>query len=260
MRKIFLVLITVSLSFPSFAQSTRRTRQEVKRNRINEMVKQEEEGVITYRKSFLFGAKLTTDGYGIFFELGRASSVKKAMLYQLEIGERKHTKEDKQSSIYSNSVPFIFGKENFFYPVKLGVQQQMLLGNKSNKNGVAVTANYGGGLSLALLRPYYVQAAKGNNIEYVKYSSSDSLLFLNPGAIYGGPSISKGWNEMTVTPGVYAKAAVRFDYGSYNEMISAIEVGVTGEYYSKKIPQMVYAKEKQFFFGGYVAILFGKRK
>jgi hypothetical protein len=35
---------------------------------------------------------------------------------------------------------------------------------------------------------------------------------------------------------------------------------VTGEYYSKKIPQMVYNPQKQFFVGGYVAIIFGKRK
>ncbi len=259
MRKIFFLLITVSFSFHSFAQNSRKQRQEAKRDHINQLIKQEEEGVIAYRKSFLFGAKLITDGYGIFFELGRASSVKKAMLYQLEIAERKHDKEQKQTSIFSNSVPFIYGKENFFYQVKLGAQQQILLGNKSNKNGVAITANYGGGVSLGLLRPYYVQVQKGNGIEYVKYNSADSSLFLSS-PIYGGPGMGKGWNEMTVSPGLYAKTSVRFDYGAYNEVISAIEVGVTAEYYSKKIPQMVYNPQKQFFFGGYVAVLFGKRK
>lgn len=259
MRKIFLILTIVSFSFNSFAQDSRKQRQQEKREHVNTMIKQQEEGVITYRKSFLFGAKLTTDGYGIFFELGRASSVKKAMLYQLEISERKHTKEEKINSYYSNSAPYIYGKENFFYPVKLGVQQQRLLGNKSNKNGVAITANYGGGVAVALLRPYYVQISDGNSVNYVKYNSPDSSMFLGS-HILGGPDFGKGWNEMTVTPGLYAKAAVRFDYGAYNEVISAIEVGLTADYYSKKIPQIVYNKEKQFFFGGYVAILFGKRK
>lgn len=259
MRKIFLFIIVTSLSFNSFAQERRRTQQEQRRERINNIIKQEEEGVITYKKSFVFGAKLTTDGYGIFFELGRASSIKKALLYQLEISERKHQKEEKQNSYFSNSVPFIYGKENYVYPVKLGVQQQILLGNKSNKNGVAVTANYGGGIAASLLRPYYVQVQQGNGIEYVKYKSADSSQFLS-GPIYGGPGLGKGWNEITVIPGLYAKAAVRFDYGTYNEIISALEVGVSGEYYTKKIPQMVYNSQKQFFFGGYVAIIFGKRK
>lgn len=259
MRRIFLVLLTVSFAFHSYAQNSRKDKREEKRARINQLIKEQEEGVIAYRKSFLFGGKLATDGYGIFFELGRASSIKKAMLYQLEISERKHPKEEKQSSIYSNSVPFIYGKENFFYPVKLGVQQQMLLGNKSNKNGVAITANYGGGIALAFLRPYYVQAQKGNGIEYVKYNSPDSLLFLS-NQIFGGPSFSKGWSDMKVTPGLYLKAGVRFDYGTFNELISAIEVGVTADYYSKKIPQLVYNPERRFFFGGYVAVMFGKRK
>ncbi len=259
MRKLIFFLFISSLSVTTFAQSKKKQRQEAKREHVNTLIRQEEEGVISYKKSFAFGAKLISDGYGVFFELGRASSVKKSLLYQLEISERKHIKEEKLSSYFANSVPYIYGKENFFYPVKLGVQQQILLGNKSNKNGVSVTGNYGGGITAGLLRPYYVQAQQGNNINYIKYQSADSIDFLNA-RIYGGPTLGKGWSDMTVVPGLYAKAAVRFDYGSYNEVLSALEVGISGEYYSKKIPQLVNNKEKQFFFSGYVSILFGKRK
>jgi hypothetical protein len=259
MRKIISLIFIMAVSFGASAQQSKKQRQAEKKARINNMIKEEEEGVITYKKSFLFGAKLISDGYGVFFEMGRASSVKKSTLYQLEISERKAIKEDKQSNPFINSAPFIYGKENFVYPVKLGVQQQMLLGNKSNKNGVSVTANYGGGISLSLVRPYYVQVQKGNDYVYVKYNSPDSSLFLN-GPIIAGPTFSKGWSDMTVTPGLYAKTALRFDYGSYNEIISAIEVGITGEYYSKKIPILLQNPERSFFFSGYVSILFGKRK
>ena len=259
MRKIIFLIFIISLSLSASAQKSKKQRQAEKRAHINNLVKEEEEGVIAYKKSFVFGAKLLNDGYGIFFEIGRASSVKKSLLYQLEISERKAIKEDKQSNPYINSVPFIYGKENFFYPAKLGVQQQILLGNKSNKNGVSITANYGGGLSLALLRPYYLQVQKANDYVYVKYNSPDSSLFLN-GPIVGGPTLGKGWSDLTVTPGLYAKTAVRFDYGSYNEIISAIEVGVTGEFYSKKVPILLQNPQKQFFFSGYVSILFGRRK
>lgn len=259
MRKIIFLIFIISVSTAAFAQQSRKQRQAEKKARINNMIKEEEEGVIAYKKSFLFGAKLVNDGYGVFFELGRASSVKKSTLYQLEISERKAIKEDKQSNPYLNSIPFIYGKQNFIYPVKLGVQQQILLGNKSNKNGVSVTANYGGGLDLALLRPYYLEVQDGNDYRYVKYSSPDSSLFLN-GPIIGGPTFGKGWSDITVTPGLYAKTALRFDYGAYNEVISAIEVGISGEYYSKKIPILLHNKEKSFFFSGYVSILFGKRK
>lgn len=259
MRKLILLIFLFSVTSVTFAQKSKKQRQAEKRARIDTLIKQEEEGVIAYQKSFVFGAKMISDGYGAFLEIGRASSVKKATLYQIELGERKNIKEDKQSNPFINSIPFIYGKENFFYPGKLGVQQQLLLGNKSNKNGVSITGNYGGGLAMALLRPYYLQVQKGNDFVYVKYNSPDSSVFLN-GPIVGGPTFGKGWNELTVTPGLYAKTSVRFDYGKYNEVVSAIEVGITGEYYTKKIPILIQIPEKQFFFSGYVAIIFGKRK
>jgi hypothetical protein len=53
---------------------------------------------------------------------------------------------------------------------------------------------------------------------------------------------------------------LRFDYGSYNEVVSALEVGVTGEYYFKKVPQLVYSKERNFFLNVYVALVFGRRR
>src|SRR5665647_804365 len=119
MRKIIVFIFIISASLGAYAQKSKKQRQAEKRVYISNLIKEEEEGVITYKKSVVFGAKLTSNGYGAFFELGRASSVKKAILYQLEISELKNVKEDKQSNPYVNSVPFIFGKENFIYPVKL---------------------------------------------------------------------------------------------------------------------------------------------
>ena len=232
----------------------------MRKDRIDAMAKLEEEGVITLRKHTVFGGKLTSDGYGGFIEIGRARSVKKAILFQLEITEKKHSKEDKMSKPdFGGSRPYIFGKINFFYPVKLGVQMQYLLGNKGNKNGVSVTGNLGGGVSLGLLRPYLFDDVKNGERVWIGYDSPDSLLYLD-GPEYGGPGFGTGWNKLKVTPGAYVKPAVRFDYGRYNEMVSAIEVGLIGEFYSKKIPQMIYQKQRQFFFSAYVAVVFGRRK
>lgn len=258
MRKLFLIAISFIITISAFAQKNKKQRRDENKQRINELVKQEEEGVIPYQKSFAIGGKLINDGYGLFFELGRAQSVKKGLLFQIEISEHKYLKEEKQSNLYNYSTPFLFGKENFFYPVKLGIQQERLFGNKSNKNGVTVTYNYGGGISLGLLRPYYVQL--NTTGQYIKYQSADSAQFLDPTLISAGPGLSKGWSDMKLRPGLYAKTAFRFDFGSYNEMVSALEVGITGEYYTKTIPLMVHADPKKFFFTGYVAIMFGKRR
>lgn len=266
MKQLLFILAAVTLSLSAVAQETKKpakSRKEQKRDKVNALARQEEEGIVAYKKHFIFGAKLTSDGYGVFFEKGKAKSVKKATLFQLEISERKHTKEEKQTYYATQTTPFIYGKLNFFYPIKLGVQQQFLLGNKSNKNGVSVTANVGGGLTLGLLRPYELQITDtAGKRRYIKYDSPDSLLFVNSylDQTVSGPGFGTGWNGLKFTPGLYLKPALRFDYGSYNEMVNAIEVGVCAEFYSKKIPQMLYNKEKQFFFSAYFAIMFGKRK
>src|SRR5215211_6174120 len=117
MQKLFLTGIIFIITVSGFAQNKKERREE-NRKRINALIKQEEEGVIAYEKSTAFGAKLINDGYGLFFEIGRAKSVKRGVLFQLEIAEHNHPKEEKQS--YQFSTPFIFGKQNFFYPVKLG--------------------------------------------------------------------------------------------------------------------------------------------
>lgn len=260
MKKLFLIAIAAIMGLPVIAQETRKsTRKEERRQRLNAIAKQEEEGVIKYKRHTVFGVKLTTDGYGGFFEIGRAQSVKHGLLFQLDISERKHPKENKQS-VYSNTSPEIFGKINFFYPVKLGVQKQFLLGNKGNKNGVSITGNVGGGFIAGLIRPYMIEIQdSGSSLIYIKYNS-DPVRFTDPGYHIGGPSLGTGWKYLEVTPGVYLKPAVRFDYGKYNEMVSAIEAGVTAEYYTKKIPQIVDVKQKQFFFSAYVSIIFGRRR
>jgi hypothetical protein len=262
MKKLLFILAALTFSTGVIAQrkeDAKRDKKEEKRKRIDALIKQEEEGVIAYKKQTAYGVKLISDGYGFFYEVGRAKSVKKSMLFQFEISERKNPKEEKQSNPLSPSAPLIYGKLNYFYPIKLGVQQQMLLGNKSNKNGVSVTGNLGGGLIVGLLRAYEVEVDKAGKQTFVRYDSPDSLLFVN-GPYYGGPSFSTGWKNLKVTPGIYIKPAVRFDYGKLNELVSAIEVGVSAEFYAKKIPQMLYNKQRQFFFSAYFALMFGKRK
>jgi hypothetical protein len=259
MRKLFFLILTLGIAGAAFAQkTTKKEKRDKNRQRIDALIKQEEEGIIAYKKHTVFGFKLTSNGYGGFLEIGRIKTVNKGTLFQFEISEYKSTREEKQSNLYAYSTPFIFGKQNFFYPVKLGVQQQVLFGNKSNKNGVSITGNYGGGISIGLLRPYYVHLGATN--AFVKYESADSAKFLDPSGISGGPGLGRGWSDLDVTPGAYLKTSLRFDYGSFNEVVSAIEVGIVGDFYSKKIPIMVYEKQKQFFFSGYVAILFGRRK
>jgi hypothetical protein len=259
---LVLMLISNSLS-AQIKYQDRKSKRDEKNKRINAIIKQEEEGVIHYKTHFAGGFKLVNDGYGGFLEYGKAQSVNKALLFQFEIDERKHSKEEKSTNPYINSAPFIYGKMNFFYPLKLGVQQQILLGNKGNRNGVSVSCNFGGGISLGFLRPYLVEVANAENLSsFVDYETlyNQDYNIKDSFAVIGGPSFGQGWSKLKMIPGVYVKSALRFDYGKYNEVISGLEIGASLEYYSKKIPQMIAIKQNQLFLGVYLSLIFGKRK
>ncbi len=268
MKKLCLAGFLLVFLFSASAQDTtqkktpKNDKREERRQKVSGLIRQAEEGVLIYRKQNLFGLQFRTNGYGAFYELGRMKTNRKTNIYRVDFTEIKHQKEDKQPNdgfLFGN--PFIYGKINHFYQLTLAFGQQYILGQKGNKNGVAVSAVYNGGLALGLLRPYYieVQDPLTGDSRTIKYSKADSALFLG-NTIIGGAGFGKGWSEIKIKPGAFAKAALRFDYGRFNEVVSGIEAGISAEFYSEKIPIMASQKDKQFFFQGYIAILFGRRK
>lgn len=276
MQKISLLVLFIASFITATAQDTkdasskkdsRNEKRDKRREKINALIKQEEEGALVFHKQTIYGFKVNTDGYSFFFEKAKMKSSKVANFYSIELGEKKHPQEEKitgysQSGpfILSNN-PFIFGKRNIFYQVKLGYGQQRVIGYRGNKNGVSVTGIYAGGVSAGLLRPYYLRVQNDTKVEDIKYSNKqpDSALFLGS-TIIEGTGLKHGWNELKFTPGVHARAGLRFDYGRFNELVSAIEVGINAEYYFNEPEIMLLAKNKSFLFSGYVSINFGRRK
>ncbi|MEI9934292.1 MAG: hypothetical protein WDM71_05445 [Ferruginibacter sp.] len=139
-----------------------------------------------------------------FLKRGVLNQQKNRCCFQLEIDERKSPKENKQNYPDAQKPAFIYGKENFFYPIKLGVQQQILLGNKSNKNGVNITANYGGGITLGILRPYYIDVLTKDTLGNIseKYETfNDAFNSTDTTALLGGPTLGQGWDKLFACSG-----------------------------------------------------------
>ncbi|HEY0274400.1 MAG TPA: hypothetical protein VGC22_14500, partial [Chitinophaga sp.] len=155
---------------------------------------------------------------------------------------------------------YILGKINNFYQFKVGIGQRQLIGSRANKNGVEVTYFYYGGLSLGMLRPYYVKMLdkNGQNLEEVKYSPQIDSLWTDQNMIFGGGGLTKGWGEMTFVPGAHAKAGMRFDWSHSTRLVSALEIGVNAEYYTKDVQIMADRDGKKFFFNAFLGLQFGK--
>jgi hypothetical protein len=244
---------------------TRKEKKQAKREKADQMVRLEEDGESPFRKHSIFSFKFNTDGYGMAYEMGRIKSPYKTNIFQIELNEKKHQKEQKQTRSDGNVVfgsPFIYGKQNNFYQLKAAIGQQIMIGGKANKNGIGVYGIYAGGVSLGMLRPYYLDIQDPPNsgqVIQIKYSQADSAKFMGQN-ILGSSGIGKGWGEMKFVPGVHAKAALRFDWGRFNNTISAVEAGFNFEYYPGKVEQMVGLEPNKMFVNGYLSLLFGSRK
>ncbi|KAA2241906.1 hypothetical protein F0L74_18780 [Chitinophaga agrisoli] len=267
---LFLLLVAGSLQAQTDKKDAKKQEREQRKLKRISLFRELEEGENNYEREFSMGGRLNTDGWSGFLELGYRKNRKVVNYFQFEFAEKKDPKEDKKPGRFVpvgnfayTEKPYIYGKQNNFYQAKLGVGQRYLIGGKGNKNGVEVNAIYYGGVSIGLLKPYYLKVQDPANDEErdVKYGTNPDLdsAFVDPSKIIAGAGFGKGWGEITVVPGLHAKAGLRFDWAKFNEVVSALEIGVNAEYYTKDVPILVDQTGKKFFFNAYLSLQFGKR-
>ena len=271
MNKFFLTILASTLVLQLFAQentdsvkmASRLNKQNAKRDRMNNLLRMEEEGDLIFNKHNIFGIRLATDGYGINFEKGKFKTPSRTLLFQFELNEKHDPKEHHISATadginFSSVVPY---KLNNFYIFKMAIGQEHLIGGKGNKNGVAVTALYAGGVSIGMLKPYLLDVQNQITGATTRKTYAEMVSDSTQGDyITGASGFLVGWDKLTIKPGVNGKQALRFDYGRLNQTITAIECGLTEEYYFSKVPIVYMVKQHTFFFNAYVQIMFGSRK
>lgn len=239
----------------------------------------EKKGVI-YNKEFTFGAKLTSNGWGVSSSVGKILNIHRTRLWYFEFADIRHPKEKKQSaelSIYSPGFDsprdFYYGKQNDFFVMRVGFGYKQNLAEKARRNGVNLSMVYMGGLSLGFLKPYYLKLAyfvqsPGDTIVTLesrteKYNddpvNGNAEQFLNWRNILGAAPYGKGFKEIEPVPGAFGKFALNFEWGARDNFITALEAGVIIDVYYKKIPIMILENNKPFFCSVYLGFQIGKR-
>jgi hypothetical protein len=274
LRGIALAVILCGIHDLSFAQTISFTPTPVQKT-----VLVKPKGPKPIKTELSVGLRLNTDGWTIFATKGyvRSKESKQSDLfhnirfYQVEFSEKKHPKEMKGTPTSGNAVgdqkpkPYVFGKINNFYTFKLGIGDRKMIAGKPESGTVSIHWVYGGGLSIGLLKPYYVDAyvIQDNTgtlaVESIKYSDSTKLSFLTPDFIVGSSGFAKGLGEIKVVPGLHAKTGLHFDFAASRKAKMALEVGVNAEIYSKKIELMANQKAFPYLVNAYLSIEFGKR-
>lgn len=211
------------------------------------------------------GIRLNTDGWSVFAERGVVKSEEKEsdlffdLRYVLfEISEKKHPKEMKTTTASAGSAQsYIFGKINNFYTVKIGYGNRRLIAGKPDPGTVSVHWIYNGGLSVGMLKPYYLKVASGENIKY----TDDREEFLSGYNAVGAGGFMEGLKEIKVVPGLQARTGLHFDFAprEKKKMLLAVETGLTAELYTKKIELMANQKAVPYFVNLYLSFQFGRR-
>jgi hypothetical protein len=203
---------------------------------------------------------LTSTGIGGGYRFGKRIVARKQTLYDFEITNTKDPKEVRLTSnnyTYS-SRSYVYGKENTFFKVKGTFGKQFELYRKNDKGGISIRQFYSIGPVIGLQKPIYYDVfysiPPGNGTTKTeKFSTS-----LDPQRIIGKASFFKGFDELTVIPGVTAKAGFSFEYSREDAIIHALEFGIGIDVFPKEIPIMATENNHFYFLNLFAGYRFGK--
>lgn len=223
-------------------------------------------GVI-YSKEFSIEAKLHTLGMTVGFNRARIVTYHTTKFYHFDIGLLKSSKEKKNNlvvtglNIYNS---YSYGKRNYFFPLRIGMGIKKYLSEKDTRRGLAIGYSIEGGPTLGVLKPYYilVKNESGSRLETIKYSEENAEIFKNENLIYDRGSFFKGFDEISIAPGIHINAAIHYALKAYQQPVFALETGIMIDAFIKRVPIMVETsnfKNKSIFINVYVNIQLGKR-
>jgi len=235
-------------------------------------VEEDLKGII-YKKEKTFDIRVHENGFAFAYNSGKIQTYYRTNYYMFEVGFTKDHRETSQNNnfslgLFDSSSSYVFGKINSLINVRAGLGTKRYLSEKAKRRGIAVGYNVEVGPSLALLKPYYLdlifvtdEGERDFEIRSERFSEENAEKFLSDD-IYGSSGYFRGFSELSITPGIQFKAGLHFSLGAFDRYAKALEVGVMGDVFIKKIPILVEAENisnKPYFFKFYLKFEFGVR-
>ena len=216
-----------------------------------------------YRKEYIGNMGIHTAGIDFGFRYGKQKSYDLKRLLVVDFVTMKHSKETKTFNLNSEDAKgYVYGKLNGFGILRLHAGRRKILYQKKRDRGVEIGYNATGGLSLGLLKPIYLEVctASGSASDgCVKGTAKyDPDLHFREN-IFGRASVTRGFSEIRVMPGLSAKAGMYFEKSIMDDNFKAVEIGGAVDFFFQKVPIMNIENNKQLFLTLYVNLLFGKK-
>lgn len=217
-----------------------------------------EQPKVFFRNEKSFALVLNTDGFGLSYRAANRINYLNKRIFEIEGGTLKHPKEYKQPTFYTQGGSFKYGKINSPFYFRLGLGRQHEIFKKADLGGIAIRYFYSAGPVLGFYKPVYyriIYPLPGN--EYIIKEEKFKVAITQPQDIYSRASFFKGFNEIKLVPGLFAKGGFNFEYSKEDKIIHAIEVGAQINTFPNEIPIMASSDNKNIFFSLFVAYRFG---
>lgn len=212
-----------------------------------------------WRNERSFGAAAYSNGWSLGYFEYRQTNPGDRLFIETELGGYKDPKEVKiQNYLWYSPYSFVYGKKNMNWHINAGFGYQHEIFEKRDLGGVSIGWFVAGGPVVTFCKPIYYKIITGVNAyggpvtEDMKFDPTMQNI-----DIYGKSSIFKGFDQLTLYPGLYTHAGFNFEYSRKDKVSHTIEVGSSLTGYMKKIPIMANENNKQLFFSLFVSYKVG---
>ena len=216
--------------------------------------------VITIKEqNFFIG--LNSSGFSVGFQQGKTPNAKDKHLWEIEFLYSIHHKAV-LGKTYIEGRSFHFGKLYDLFFLRGGYGYQRIITHKPYYGGVQIRYFMSGGASICFGLPTYLEIIKEDSIQgtYTEIERYNPDIHNNINSILGAATFFSRFHKIAVRPGFYAKAGFNFDFSNNPLKMQVLEVGVSIDMVFPFIQQMAFNRTKPFYFCGYVAYSFGKKK
>lgn len=172
----------------------------------------------------------------------------------LELVNVKHAKE--QSVQMGYGARFTRNKINYLFALRPEYGREIVLFNRNDDEGIAVSTIFAIGPTIGLEKPAMVRVQETRNrVVSVPYDPG----MHNTGNIVGS-NFFGGLDKTKFVPGLHVKAALAFELSAFRNSVTGVEVGFLAEAFSRKPEIMINAENRSFYTSGFISLYFGRTK
>ena len=217
-----------------------------------------------YNSEISFGINKNTSGGligGLTFKKARKLTEKLLETFGVELMNVKNPQEVRSYAVTGN--PFIYGKSNYLYALRLQYGRDLILFKKAPQQGVEIKLVTALGPSIGIVAPYYIQRPAdptGNSFNTVNEQYNPNNPLDSYGNILGTGNLFEGIGDSKIQLGGNAKVGLNFELGTSKSQVSGFEVGFLVDAYFHKIIMMPTTTNYAVFPTLYFTLFYGGRK